>query len=356
MTDLIVMRPSFFQHYQAFPRGLLHQTCIPSSNMSIEPGRIVRIHSLKSDAGKKLNGSRAAVLRPVEDGARFQVTVEFSYDDETKAIKPENLTLEERLPLPSDEYGNNRGVCMTPAGDQVNRKLCELLLWYRDDYRPPETMLIGYAGMAFSRMGQSNFMYFTAGQMEQMAGVLALANTCMQAEEAATSDVLFALLEGERMYLETLAQTLYWTGYIGPEEENEKERDFDNCPPTALTPDQTKAAYIQTMKEGPLLLLREMTKYQFGQALYAALKQCQFYHLLVQRLLRFTAREALKTSDGKALGKMARTILGRGILSDINVTPISEETAENILQNAGSVLRSPEAATDEAIKNLLGIS
>ena len=323
--------------------------------MSIEPGRIVRIHSLKSDAGKKLNGSRAAVLRPVDDGSRFQVAVEFTFDNETKAIKPENLTLEERLPLPSDGHGH-RGVCMTPAGDDVSGKLCELLLWYRDDYRPPETMLVGYAGMAFSRMGQSNFMFFTGGQMEQMAGVLALANTCLQAEEPATSDVLFALLEGDTMYIEVLAQTLYWTGYIGPEEENENERDFDNCPPTALTPDQTKPAYIRTMKEGPLLLLREMTKYQLGLGLYAALKQCQFYHLLVQRLLRLTAREALKTSDGKALGKMARTILGKGILSDVNVAPISEETAEDILNNAGSILTSPEAATDQAIKDILGIS
>jgi hypothetical protein len=95
--------------------------------MSIEPGRIVRIHSLKSDAGKKLNGSRAAVLRPVDDGSRFQVAVEFTFDNETKAIKPENLTLEERLPLPSGGHGH-RGVCMTPAGDDVSGKLCELLL------------------------------------------------------------------------------------------------------------------------------------------------------------------------------------------------------------------------------------
>jgi hypothetical protein len=68
------------------------------------------------------------------------------------------------------------------------------------------------------------------------------------------------------------------------------------------------------MDEGPLSLLHEMTKYKLGMALFAALKKCQFYHLLMQRLLRLTAREALQTSDGRALGKKARAILGNGSL------------------------------------------
>lgn len=322
--------------------------------MSIQPGRIVRIHSLQSASGMALNGERAAVLRQLEDG-RYEVKVEFACDtfNETKSLKPENLTIEERLPLPSG-YGN-RGFCMMP-GDGMNRTLCELLLWRRDGYDPPETMLSGYASMAFSRMGQSNFQYFNADQMEQMAGILALANVCEQAEEHSTCNVLFALLEGDSMYLEVLAQTLYHTGYIGPESKCKNEWDFENCPTDELTPDQDKDAYIRTMKEGPLLLLREMSKYKLGLALFAALRQCQFYHLLVQRLLRLTAREALKKADGRALGKMVRLILGDGILSGVKVAPVSKKTAKSIIENAGSTLTSPEAATDEAIKKLLDIS
>jgi len=242
-----------------------------------------------------------------------------------------------------------------PSRDDLNCTLCQLLLWHRDGYEPPETMLQGYAAMAFMRMGQGNFMYFTSGQMEQMAAVLALANICVQGEEPSTCDVLFALLEGDIMYLEVLAQTLYWTGFIGPEDSCKNDNAFYNCPPTKLMPDQEERAYIRVMKEGPLLLLHEMTKYKLGMALFAALKkQCQFYHLLVQRLLRLAAREALKTKDGKALGKMARLILGDGILG-VNVAAISKNAASDILENAVAVLTSPEAATNEAIKGLLEI-
>lgn len=237
----------------------------------------------------------------------------------------------------------------------MNRTLCELLLWYRDGYAPPETMLMGYASMAFMRMGQQNFMYFTSTQMEQMAAVLSLANVCQQAEEAGTCDVLFALLEGDTMYLEAVAQTLYWTGYVGPEDECTNENAFYNCPPTKLTPDQEQSAYIRVMDEGPLSLLHEMTKYKLGMALFAALKKCQFYHLLMQRLLRLTAREALQTSDGRALGKKARAIIGNGILGCVKVAVVSKTTAANILENTASVLESPQTATDEAIKGLLEI-
>jgi len=316
--------------------------------MSMKPGQIVRIHSLQSAAGMELNGERAAVLQQID--GRYEVKVEFACDtfNQTKLLKAENLSIEDRLSLPTG-YGN-RGFCMSP-GPGMNRTLCELLLWHRDDYEPPETMLTGYASMAFSRMGQSNFE-----QMEQMAAVLSLANTCLQAGEPATCDVLFALLEGDNMYLEVLAQTLYHTGFIGPENKVKDEWDFYNCPSDELTPDQDQSAYIRTMEEGPLLLLREMTKYKLGLALFAALKECQFYHLLVQRLLRLTAREALKKSDGRALGKMVRLIIGEGILSGVKVGLVSKKTAKSMLENAGFVLKSPEEATDEAIKKLLDIS
>jgi len=124
---------------------------------------------------------------------------------------------------------------------------------------------------------------------------------------------------------------------------------------TKLTPDQDQDAYIRVMNEGPLLLLREMNKYKLGMALFAALCQCQFYHLFVQRLLHLLAREALRTKDGQALGKKVRAILDDGVLGT-NVAPVSKAMARNILESVESVLLSPAAATDEAIKGLLDIA
>jgi hypothetical protein len=328
---------------------------------SIQPGRIVQIHSLQSAAGNQLNGQRAVVLRHVPEDDRFEVILDHSDNpsNASKAIRPVNLKLCERLPLPDEDDCNyNRGVVMVPS-DTMSRKLCEMLVWYKEDYRPPETMLTGIAGMSFQRMDQWNFEYFVSVQMEQIAGVLALANICQQAGAISTSDVIFALLEGDVMYLEALAQTLYWTGYIGPTDENEHDNDFHNCPPTQLTPDQTKAVYIRTMAEGPLLLLREASRYnKIGQALFAAFRtDCQFYHLLVQRLLRLMARETLGTTDGTKLGKMARSILQDGILggeaSASIPTSMSATAAHHIMNHAAEVLSSPDKATNGAILELL---
>ena len=117
-------------------------------------------------------------------------------------------------------------------------------------------------------MDEWNFEHMVSVQMEQMVGVLALANISQQAGAISVSNVIFALLEGDVMYLEALAQTLYWTAYIGPTDENEHEKDFHNCPLTKLSPNQTKAAYIRTMAEGPLLFMREASRYnKIGSAL-----------------------------------------------------------------------------------------
>jgi hypothetical protein len=200
-----------------------------------------------------------------EPSQRFEIKLENDPDSDrdersTQAIKESNLRLEPRLPLP-DETCNERGhVTLTSYSAETTRTLAQLPLWYRGDYRVPETMLSGYASMAFTRLDQYNFQYFTAGQMEQVAGVLALANLCVQGKELVTADVVFALLEGDTMYVETLAQTIYWTGYIGPEDENPDEIIFGDTPPTNLTPDQTKDAYSWTLSEGPLLLLQESSE------------------------------------------------------------------------------------------------
>ena len=331
-----------------------------SSSIQIQPGRIVEIHSLQSAAGKQLNGERAVVIRHVPKDDRFEVILDDSDNpnNASKSIRPANLKLCDRLPLPDqDDCSCNRGVVTVPC-DTMSRKLCEMLVWYKDDYRPSETMLIGIAGMSFQRMNQWNFEHMVSVQMEQMAGVLALANISQQAGAISVSNVIFALLEGDVMYLEALAQTLYWTAYIGPTDENEHERDFSNCPPSKLTPDQTKAAYIRTMAEGPLLLLREASRHnKIGQTLFAAFRtDCQFYHLLVQRLLRLMARETLGIDGTNKLGKMARSILQDGILggeASIPTSMMSITAAHHILDHAAEVLSSPKKVTNDAILQLL---
>jgi hypothetical protein len=92
-------------------------------------------------------------------------------------------------------------------------------------------------------------------------------------------------------------------------------------------------------------------------ALFEALRQCQFYHLVVRRLLRIVAREAQKTRDGLKLGRMVRGILGKGILGRGSmIGPVSVETAENILANAKSLTSTPDAVTTAVLDALLGIT
>ena len=276
----------------------------------------------------------------------------------SKSIRPANLKLCERLPLPDEnDCSYTRGVVTVPC-DTMSRKLCEMLVCYKDDYRPSKTTLTGIACRNFQRMDEWNFEHFVSVQMEQMAGVLALANISQQAGAISVSDVIFALLEGDVMYLEALAQTLYWTAYIGPTDENEHEKEFHDCPPTKLTPDQTKAAYSRTMAEGPLLLLREASRHnKIGQTLFAAFRtDCQFYHLLVQRLLRLMARETLGIDGTNKLGKMARSILQDGILggeASIPTSMMSITAAHHILDHAAEVLSSPKKVTNDAILQLL---
>ena len=85
------------------------------------------------------------------------------------------------------------------------------------------------------------------------------------------------------------------------------------------------------MSTGPLRLLVEMTRYKFGAALFSALKKSEFYHLLVQRLLRLIAREALGTRDGTKLGPMARKILSK-LPDGIDLKwPVSKSVADKLL-------------------------
>ena len=82
--------------------------------MSVEPSQIVSIHSLQSEGGKKLNGKRGIVIRKVKDdqGAlRFEVKVKGTKPtNSSTALKPGNLTVEEKLSLP--QAGSRPSICV----------------------------------------------------------------------------------------------------------------------------------------------------------------------------------------------------------------------------------------------------
>lgn len=171
-----------------------------------------------------------------------------------------------------------------------------------------------------------------------------------------TEAVLFALLEGNPMYVDVLIQTMHWTGEIVEDGPDIGRPGFDG-PPTELTPDQDTKPYIRTMSEGPVLLLENAARWQFGRALWAAMERSEFYHLLIQRLLRWTAREARKTPDGIALGRKARKILSKMFptIAPVLTRPISAELGVSVPSSASGVLKKPGDVNDENLKALLNM-
>lgn len=137
--------------------------------MSLEPGQLVSIHSLQSEGGKKLNGKKGLVIRKVKDDqgeSRFEVKIRGTKPvNSSTALKPVNLTVEERLPLPK-EGGRPRGY-VEDTTDQAEQCsiLAELLVMQTEDYAAPKTSLAGFPAMAFSELGQYNFTGFTAMQV-----------------------------------------------------------------------------------------------------------------------------------------------------------------------------------------------
>lgn len=300
------------------------------SHAGVGAGMLCCVKGLSSEGGKKLNGKRCAVIRRVEGEGRYEVRVEGK--PSTFALKESALAPLPRMPLPTH---SSRGSSRFPSA----RSLCELLLYYKGsgpgrdpDFSPSRIFLSGFAATQLNDdIGSSNLLYLVDTQIEQLAGVVGLASICEDGEKGAEK-VLFALLEGDEMYVDVLIQTMHWTGFIGSEDEGEDCRDeFHNIPPWELTGDQETKQYCKLMSTGPLLLLVEMTRYKFGTALFEALKRSEFYHLLVQRLLRLIAREAIGTRDGKRLGPMARKILSK--LSDLfNLRqPVSKSVADKLL-------------------------
>lgn len=330
---------------------------------SVKEGTVAMVHSLQSAGGKKTNGSRVLVMRHHPEQDRWQVRVEFQDGNVTKALKGANLTPLRRLPLPT---GFRRGFADINNFDTIVPQLCELLLYhkgagpgYSGDFSPSDIIFTGYASMALQRMGESNFMCFVATQLEQMGGVLGLGNLCREAEEPGTEAAVFGLLEGDKMYIDVLIQTMHWTGEIIEEDDNGGEiymgRSGFNGPPTQLTPDQDTAPYVRTMEEGPVLILECVAKYSFAPALWAALADSEFFHLLIQRLMRWMAREVKKTRDGKGLGGKARMILS-SMFPEFATTlkqPISAEAADEILSESSTLFSEPSSVTLANLEYLL---
>jgi hypothetical protein len=172
----------------------------PDMSGTVEAGTVVGIHSLQSAEGMKLNGERAVVIRYHPDQDRWQVLVENETEDgATKALKTDNLRPLKRLAIPTGSY---RGFA-TDDTDTMVPKLCELLLYYREEpeVKPSDIVFTGYACMALKRIGEEYFGHFHAVQLEQMGAVLALGNLCRVAEEGGCSAVLFGLVEGDPIYV-----------------------------------------------------------------------------------------------------------------------------------------------------------
>eukprot|EP00574_Skeletonema_japonicum_P012885 CAMPEP_0201735248 /NCGR_PEP_ID=MMETSP0593-20130828/36557_1 /ASSEMBLY_ACC=CAM_ASM_000672 /TAXON_ID=267983 /ORGANISM="Skeletonema japonicum, Strain CCMP2506" /LENGTH=364 /DNA_ID=CAMNT_0048228765 /DNA_START=27 /DNA_END=1121 /DNA_ORIENTATION=+ len=283
----------------------------------VQPGIICQVDGLKSAAGQKLNGCQCAVIRNISEEERFEVRMK---DEEgTKALKEANLSPVEKLVLPTH---SRRG------SSSSARSLCELLLYYKGsgpgmapEFSPSRIMLTGFAGQCLDHIGTRNLMWLVQVQMEQLAATVGLAKICLDYDEEGAAEVLFALLEGDPMYIDVLIQTIHWTGLIdhdGDDNNDVHSDGFSNCPPTKLTPDQDSYSYVKLMSTGPLRLLVEMTKYKFGGALFEAMKESEFHHLFLQRLLRLVGREGINTNDGSKLGPMARKILLK-VLPGINL-------------------------------------
>lgn len=162
----------------------------------VQPGILCEVGGLKSDAGKKLNGRRCAIIRYVAEDGRYEVRMEKeSGKDATFALKEANLTPLEKLVLPTH---SQRGSNSSP------RSLCELLLYYKGSgpyteptFSPSRIVLAGYAGRQLDHIGSSNLMWLVQVQIEQLAGAVGLASTCQDYEEDGAEKVLFALLEGD---------------------------------------------------------------------------------------------------------------------------------------------------------------
>ena len=103
------------------------------------------------------------------------------------------------------------------------------------------------------------------------------------------------------------------------------------------------------------MILECVAKYSFAPALWVALADSESFHLLIQRLLRWMAREVKKTRDGKGFGGKARMVLS-GMFPEVATLlkqPISTEAADKILSESSTLLSEPSSVTIMNLEYLL---
>ncbi|CAB9529476.1 expressed unknown protein [Seminavis robusta] len=308
----------------------------------IEQGSIVKIHSLQSAGGQKLNGKIGLALKRVKDDKgdlRWQIRVKgVKPINATSSIKPANLEVQEHVPLPVGG-GRPRGYVEDVNHEDTCAILCELLVMHTEFYEPPETRLTGYPAAAFGELGD-HFSAFTAIQMEWVGGTYALANTIDKGKNPACEEVVFAMLQAHPMIIDVFILTMTNTPLIGTKEEiADKTHMFHEYRDGRhqMTPDQQTSSYILTMKAGPLFLLQQVGKLDMGVAFFAAMKRSKVFPFLVQRMLRLIGGEGIEAPDGVGLGPQCREILPKlcaGIIPD-TITDMFEKgpmTPENGLK------------------------
>lgn len=187
--------------------------------------------------------------------------------------------------------------------------------------------MAGVAAHSMHRIRQaepySELYHVSTYDIERIAGAHTLSNLLLQANELGTHDVLFALLEGSKMYLESLLLVFFATLYLGPGSENDSNFDYieEKYLPILAIHDEKfhwdwsrAPSTCKIHQRRPLTVDGGMTKYKLGSAFFAAMKDCKFYHFVIQKLLRLIARESIKRKDGKTLGKTARLVLENSAL------------------------------------------
>jgi len=221
----------------------------------VKQGIVCEVDGLKSASGKTLNKRRCAVIRHITEEERYEVRMENEKGkDATFALKEANLSPMEKLVLPTH---NRRG------SESSARSLCELLLYHKGSgpftdpvFSPSRIILSGYASRCLEHIGSSNLQWLVDTQLEQLSAVTGLASISQDGERGA-EQVLFALLEGDPMYIDVLIQTIHWTGLIDHDGDSNNDKfsdEFSNCPPTQITGDQESKPYVKLMSTGPLRL------------------------------------------------------------------------------------------------------
>lgn len=163
------------------------------------------------------------------------------------------------------------------------------------------------------------------------------------------------------MYLDCLIAFMTLTPPICPEDEAKRVKKIfqpHNVMDADLTPDQEYLAYIDVMKKAPLYLLDQLSKRKIGAAVFAALQSSQIWFLLVQRFLRWMAREGMGTPDGKELGPMVRRIfphlcshvMSEGIGNYLKSGPLSDSAGQALILETEEFAANKHGDFDKAKK------